>query len=161
MHPTVELLYPARLNLRGQHLFEQGVETPVSFELATELHDNPRFKVRGLNTREAIEHAARSGRPQGEALLEAIREAANSLDVDDDGNFDRNGKPDHRALSDLLGYPVSVEERDRAIAPHAGRLEDAQDGDKAEPKKGGVVIKRASAEAKPKPAPVDEEAVEI
>jgi hypothetical protein len=152
MTPTAELLYPARLNLGGV-VFEKGIVKPVDFDLACTLNESPRFKVRGLNSREAIEHLKKEGRPVGEALTIAIREAADSLD-EDDANYDRNGKPSHHAISTVLGYPITVNERDKALgltmkAAPAGRLETA-DGNTEQPVRKGslTVTTRTSAEQK-------------
>ncbi len=155
MSPTAELLPPLlRLN-DGGTVFKKGVPQPVSYDMARKLAASPRFKVTGLDTKEAVEAAALAARPKGEALLQAIRDAASDLDIDDDANFDRHGKPDHRALSDKLGFPVSAAERDRALgigqrSASIGQLESA---DGRVEKKGGVNIKRAAAPAKAAPAP--------
>ena len=122
--PQVELLQPNRLNIGGT-IYLKGVKTPVDMGTALDFDGNPRFKVTGLDTRAAVEHRERLGRPEGAGLLKAIREAADDLDVDDDTSFDRLGKPALAALAERLGYQVTKEERDRALAsvekaPQAG-----------------------------------------
>ena len=102
------------LNYGGQ-MFKMGVTTPVSFEIARKLRHNPRFLVEGLDTAESVEDALIASRPESDDLMESIRDANDALDLDDDSNFDRHGKPDHRALSEKLGYPITPEERDRAL----------------------------------------------
>ena len=124
MVPEVELIQPARLNIDGV-IYKRGERVPVEFDVAYQLAADPRFKVHGLDTRAAVEHREKQGRPLGDDLMQAIREAADELDPDDDASFDRLGKPAIAALSDALGYPVPKEERDRALggvvkAPQAG-----------------------------------------
>ena len=121
--PEVELIQPSRLNLDGK-VYKRGERVPVDFDVAYELARNPRFKVHGLDTRAALEHREKQTRPLGDDLMQAIRDAADDLSEDDD-NYDRQGKPAVAALSAALGYPVTKEERDRALggvvkAPQAG-----------------------------------------
>ena len=148
MQTTVELLTPFRLNLQGV-IYERGVETPVDFDTAVALSEDERFRVRGLNSREALDHAAKQTRPSGGELMDAIREAVDSLD-EDDANYDRSGKPSVDALSRVLGYPVSVEERDRAMSGSTTGQLDAAD---SQTKKTGVVIKKATPAAPKTNAP--------
>ena len=147
--PTAELVQPARLNLGGV-LYERGKEVPVSFETAHELAANPRFKVSGLDTREALDFKERLGKPRGADLARAINDANDQLDADDDAAFDRTGKPSIEALSRVLGYPVTKEERDSAMnavekAPQAGKLnvdEIAAKAAERAPHKAGIVLKK-------------------
>ena len=129
MTPTAELIEPASYTTGGVR-YVKGQPVEVDFATARLLANSPRFKVLGLNTRAAIEDAANEVRPMGESLLTAIRDAANDLDVDDESNFDANGKASHYAIAKALGYDITVEERDRALGAHAsastgGKLETA------------------------------------
>ena len=123
MVPEVELIQPARLNIDGV-IYKRGERVPVEFDVAYQLAANPRFKVHGLDTRAAVEHREKQGRPLGDDLMQAIRDAADDLS-EDDANYDRLGKPAIAALSAALGYAITKEERDRALggiqkAPQAG-----------------------------------------
>ena len=65
-------------------------------------------------------------------LLRAINEAADELDIEDEENFDRGGRPSVYALSKALGYPITREERDAAMsavarAPQATRVTSASE----------------------------------
>jgi hypothetical protein len=129
---TAELLPPLlSLNVAGV-MFKKGVAVPIDLATAQSFAENPRFHVTGLHTRTAIEEAAYHGRPKGEALMEAIRSAADAFDVDDDDAWDRSGKHSVHALTKALGYAVTAEERDRALGikasiakPVSGLLETA------------------------------------
>ena len=115
MSYTAELLPPLlSINTAGK-MFKKGVALPVDLPTAQKLAENPRFHVTGLHSRTAVEEAAYHARPKGEALMEAIRNAADRFDVDDDDNWDRIGKHSVHALSKALGYAVSAAERDRAL----------------------------------------------
>ena len=183
MSYTAELLPPLlSINTAGK-MFKKGVALPVDLPTAQKLAENPRFHVTGLHSRTAVEEAAYHARPKGEALMEAIRNAADRFDVDDDDNWDRIGKHSVHALSKALGYGVSGEERDRALGqvepsraegfaprtvdpeavtgprPAAGRL-DAADGrveSTAAARAGALTIKRhgETVAAKPKAPPPD------
>jgi hypothetical protein len=118
MDLTVELQPPLLRYNDGKNTFMRGVAKPVDLETARLYENNPRFKVAGLNTRAAIDAIATATRPQGAALHEAIRAATADLEPDDDANFDRHGKFSHLAISNVLGYSVSPEERDAAL--HGG-----------------------------------------
>ena len=161
MQPTAELLSPNSLATAGR-TFKKGIPQPVDFDTAHLLEDNPRFKVTGLNTRAAVDHAAVASRPTGEELTLAIREAADSLDEDDNSSFDRNGHASHHAISVVLGYPVTVNERDKSLgliekpertraAPQAGRLDTAEGTVETTGRTGSLTIKgsgRQTPEAK-------------
>ena len=112
---TAELLPPLlSLNVGGK-MFKKGVPQPVDLPTAQAFAENPRFRVTGLHNRTAIEEAAYHSRPKGEALMEAIRVAADAFDEDDDDAWDRAGKQSIHALTKALGYAVTAEERDRAL----------------------------------------------
>ena len=131
--PQVELIGPNRMNIKG-HVFIKGEPEDVDMEMAFALRDNPRFKVTGLDTRAAVEFQEMERRPAGAGLFAAILEAQDRLDIDDDASFDRLGQPAVPALSALLGYPVSREERDAALkaAPKVVHGDDAR-GEKSAP----------------------------
>ena len=60
--PEVELVGLHRLNVGGK-VYEKGVKTPVDFAVAFALQNNPRFKVTGLDTREALDYHETQHRP--------------------------------------------------------------------------------------------------
>jgi hypothetical protein len=167
--PEVELVGLHRLNVGGK-VYERGVKTPVDFDTAFSLQNNPRFKVTGLDTREALDYRETQTRPTGRALYDAILDANDRLDVDDDESFDRNGKPSVAALSHILGYPISREERDAALnavekAPQAPKQVDTEEikaaaavSDKLTP---GVHLKRAAKAVPAGEAAADEPKVTV
>ena len=162
--PQVELIGPNRMNIKG-HVFIKGEPEDVDMEMAFALRDNPRFKVTGLDTRAAVEFQEMERRPAGAGLFAAILEAQDRLDIDDDASFDRQGKPSVAALSHVLGYPITKEERDAALkaAPKVVHGEDgkvstvspAEIAAHAAQREGGkpITIKRQGA---PAPAVVEE-----
>ena len=145
--PEVELVGLARLN-RGGKLFIKGVREPVDFETALALKDNPRFKVYGLDTREALAYQETQTRPRGADLYDAINEAIDALEPDDE-NYDRSGKAAVGVLSSALGYPVTKEERDAAMASI-----------RKTPQAGGAPIP-ADARAEPEPVPAEPKPVKL
>ena len=160
MVPEVELIQPARLNIDGV-IYKRGERVPVEFDVAYQLAADPRFKVHGLDTRAAVEHREKQGRPLGDDLMQAIREAADELDPDDDASFDRLGKPAIAAIGNALGYPITKEERDRALAsvqkaPQAGPEPIDTGAIKAAAEERRLVLKKAGKAA----APVAEKAEE-
>ena len=114
--PTATLLELNRLNIGGAEMYHRGVETEVTVATALRLAQDPRFMVKGLTTRDLVEHQEAQSRPRGKDLYDEIRTAADDLDPDNDDNFDRSGRPSVSALSAALGYPITAEERDAAIA---------------------------------------------
>ena len=54
-------------------------------------------------------------RPEGDALIEAIRGQFAGLGADD---FGKDGTPLVKPLEDALGYDITAEERDQAWAVH-------------------------------------------
>jgi hypothetical protein len=168
--PEVELIGLHRLNYGGR-VYEKGVKTPVDFDVAFALQNNPRFKVTGLDTREALDYRDTQHRPSGQALYDAILDANDRLDVDDDANFDRLGKPSIDALARILGYPISKEERDAALnavekAPQAPKQVDTEEikaaaAAAAGKPVGGVHMKRAGKPASGDEAAADEPKVTV
>lgn len=164
--PEVELVGLHRLNVGGK-VYEKGVKTPVDFAVAFALQNNPRFKVTGLDTRAALDYRETQHRPSGKELFDAINDANDRLDVDDDESFDRSGKPALDALARILGYPISREERDAALnavekAPQAPKQVDTEEikaaaaaAAAAGKPTGGVHMKKAG-----KPASADEAAAD-
>ena len=125
--PTAELIGPNRMNIDGK-VYLKNKPVPIDMETAFSLANNPRFKVSGLTSREVVEFQEMQRRPREPDLLRAINEAADMLDVDDEDNFDRSGRPSVAALSKALGYPITKEERDAALnavekAPQAGKTD--------------------------------------
>ena len=72
--PEVELLGLNRLNIEGV-VYHKGVKTPVDFDTAFSLKKNKRFKVTGLDTREALDYQDMQTRPRGADLHAAISAA--------------------------------------------------------------------------------------
>jgi hypothetical protein len=111
--PTAELIKPKSYNHLGR-IWKQGVEVEITEELAADLEDNPRFRIRGYGA--SREARVASGKPKGrDELHQAIRDAADRLDIDNEAHFTVTGKPECQALSEILGYPTSASERDQAI----------------------------------------------
>ncbi|MEY9560466.1 hypothetical protein [Sinorhizobium fredii] len=149
--PKVELLKPRSLNLLGR-IWTRGVEEDVDFETARALVDNPRFKVRGLSV-SATEADEETAKPKDkETLYAAIREAADQLDVDDESAFTSTGKPNQRALSEILGYTITAAERDAAIAPKTKTAEPETESGSS---RAGVRITKVSGPKAQKQAALD------
>lgn len=149
--PEVELVSLNRMNVGGK-VFENGKRTEVDFETAFALAGNPRFRVYGLDTREALEHRELNNRPRGADLVSAILVAVDRLDVDDDSSFDRVGKPSVTALAGVLGYPVTMEERDLALRSGAKPqiLPADDDGEEIKPKP-AIKIRKTPVEERKEP----------
>ena len=156
MSATAELIYPASYSTHG-HQFFKGVPKPIGFDVAARLSSDPRFKISGMTSQAAVDAIALSSRPIGDELMAAIREAADGLDVDEEANFTATGKPNHHALSQALGFPVSPEERDRAMhlksspveatkEDFTGKLETVETAPVA-PKKPVIIIPKPKAPA--------------
>lgn len=126
MQSKVTLQYPSSLHTHGM-VFHKGVETPVSYEIARALKNNPRFQVAGLNSQAAVDAEALASKPRGEDLLREIRASIATFE-DVDQNYDRAGKPCFRLLSNVLGYPVSPAERDAALEAPAEPVAPAKSG---------------------------------
>ncbi len=138
--PTAELLKPATLHAYGR-VWVRGEKEPIDNDLAAILEDNPRFRVRGFGTKDDDKAEAGPARPKGQALLAAIREAVDGLDVEDESSFTASGAPNVHAVSYALGYPVSRAELDKAMQTPAETP--ATDDDLVSGKKSGrVKIKR-------------------
>ena len=124
--PTAELIKPKSYNHLGR-IWKQGEVVEITEELAADLEDNPRFRIRGFGA--AREARVTSGKPKGrDELHQAIRDVADRLDPDNEAHYTVTGKPECQALSEILGYHVTATERDQAI---------------------GVVRKAATVEAEP------------
>lgn len=129
--PTAELLKPARLNYLGR-VWERGVQEPVDLETARILEDNPRFRVRGFAEAEPRQADTAPVRADSTQILHAkIRDAVDRLDVDDEEAFSASGKPQPAAVSAILGYDVTAEEIDAALANPRKPAATAQDLDMA------------------------------
>jgi hypothetical protein len=144
------LIQPNRLNIGGV-VYEKGKRVEVDMETAFGFAGNPRFKVHGLDSRAAFEFKELANRPHGAVLYDAINDAIDRLDPDDDASFERNGKPSVAAISNVLGYPVTAAERDAATVAPKVTLEAAEPAPaKAE---GGSRIVRPSNLKIKQPAP--------
>jgi hypothetical protein len=113
---------PHRLNKAGI-VFERGVPRhDVPLELIRELENDERFVIKMADKDERIAArkavVAADGRPDKLAdRLEAIKGAIAELDIDVESNFTKSGLPDARALTAILGWQVTSNERDQAMAP--------------------------------------------
>jgi hypothetical protein len=122
--------HPLTFSHRGRR-WAQGDSHPVDRAEARYLNETGHFEIdwgqSGAPQVQAADSATGSddevhndgekgGRPEGAALYDAIREAADDLDPDDDAAFDGNGKPALAALNAKLGYEITVEELDRDLA---------------------------------------------
>jgi hypothetical protein len=110
--PTAELILPKSYNTLGR-IWRQGEVVDVTDEVAAVLADNPRFAIRDA-MQPAVKIIEKPGKPAGEALLAAIRTAADQLDADNESHFTVSGKPECHALDEVLGYTVTATERDAA-----------------------------------------------
>ena len=125
--PTATLKELNRLNIGGTEMYHRGVPREVDVQTALRLAQDPRFDVAGLTTRDLVEHQQMQSRPVDADLNAAIVDAIDALDVDDDANFDRSGRASVAAISGVLGYPITVEERDAATATPRVKLEAADE----------------------------------
>jgi hypothetical protein len=151
--PEATLLKPKRLSVLGVVL-ERDKPRMVSPEVARILDRrwsaNCRVdwrKTGPVEEPEVEQEEAPDGRPADkQQRLAAIRAAVDKLDPDDESHFTRTGKPDARALSEILGWQVTAEERDEAMAQAA----DAPPEDSAEDKPSRVrIVRKPKAEADP------------
>ena len=158
MSATAELQFPASYSTHGKQFFK-GVPTEVSFDLAARLSQDQRFKISGMTSQAAVDALALVIRPEGDALMAAIREANDGLDIDDEANFTASGKPSHLALGQALGFPVSGEERDRAMRLKSSPVEAVKEAfiGKLEIAEGAAigVARKPSIVVKPKAPAVD------
>jgi len=109
--PTAELIKPKTYNTLGR-IWKQGEQVEVTDEVAAELAANPRFLVHGPPA--PVKIIKQLGKPAGQALHEAIRAAADQLDVDNEEHFTVDGKPEVHTLEVALGYTLTAAERDAA-----------------------------------------------
>ena len=120
--PTAELIKPKSYNHLGR-IWKQGEVVEITEELAAELEDNPRFRIRGFGA--AREARVTSGKPKGrDELHEAIRDAADRLDPDNEAHYTVTGKPECQALSGdprLPGHRQRARPGDRRHRPQGRR----------------------------------------
>ena len=140
--PTATLLELNRLNIGGAEMYHRGVETEVTVATALRLAQDPRFKVKGLTTRDLVEHQEAQSRPRGKDLYDEIRTAADDLDPDNDDNFDRSGRPS-----------VSAHQRGARLPDHGGRARrrDGAEGRGRPGRRGGAARLGQHAAAPPAP----------
>jgi hypothetical protein len=116
--PSVILQRPNRVNVMGQ-MFERGVVTPVSQEIARALEENPRFIVKwakGEDQNAPDEDTGPKKPVVRQKRMSMIRAAIDQLSEDDEKVWTKDGRPDARALSKILGWTVTNQERDEALA---------------------------------------------
>lgn len=136
-----------RYNTRGI-MFERGVVTPVEPHIALEVEEDPVQSERFVVKLSSDERLALSQRSSGERArdeldseirrephieptenqtekvltegekLEAVRRAMDELDPDNEEHFTNAGKPDARALTQILGWNVTAALRDAALGTH-------------------------------------------
>jgi hypothetical protein len=118
--PQATLLQPRRLGIRGIVLLKD-VPTPVSPDLARVLARRPNVQVDWTedgpyaDADDGVSVDA-DGRPlDKDERLDAIATAIDELNPDNEEHFTRAGKPEVRALSAVLGWPVTAAERDEAM----------------------------------------------
>lgn len=152
---------PRRINTHG-HIFERGVEQTVSAEVGRSLENDDRFDVRFDKAELAAPLAAsqqqsgseKPSRPESkEARIAAIRDAIGELDEDNEDHWTNDGKPDARALTSILGWQVTSDERDDALAQPDGQQPtmEQQAAPSGKGRRGGVKIVRKNGA----PAPLD------
>jgi len=136
---------PRTYSVEG-YVFRRGVEVPVP----RSLEDIVRSRRQYFDYRDVDEEQRERERMESEFLDmpqdekdERIRKATLELDPDNEDHFTKSGKPQVDALSSVLGFRITSEDRDRATS---ARL-----------RKGGVRIERGSSSD----SGDDEEAVEV
>lgn len=137
MSSTVKLLKPRTFSTMG-YRFERGVETAVPYAVAKHLENDDRFEVvvdrSKAPTQYEREGVDKNGRPVNRNVrLQAIRDAADKLDIDDESNFTSTGLPDARKLTQILGWQVTTIERDEAIRRAPRSAPTAEDPIEEEP----------------------------
>lgn len=122
---------PRRLHTKGITFQRDVPQEDVPRDIAEALYEDGRFLVR-FNANEANAASAQEAvaaqtdpedgetdkriKPQNlQARYAAINEAADQLDLDNEANFTKEGKPDARALSAILGWVVTSKDRDEAL----------------------------------------------
>lgn len=107
-----------RIHVYG-HLFLSGIPQPVSNAVATQIETGEyeaQFKVVREKLDPTPAPTSKSTRPADAATrVDMIRDAMLELDEDVDSNWTTNGKPDARALTSILGWQVTSEDRDAAV----------------------------------------------
>ena len=96
-----------------------GVYVPPGTRINLD-HDEAERKLRSglvrLPDRNDSEGQAARLKPQGDDLFRAIALKIPELDKDDRESWTADGKPNTRALAELLGYPISARDRDEGVA---------------------------------------------
>lgn len=118
---TATLLYPSTYRMKGAK-FEKGVRTNVSLPVAAYLMALENFYVdlNGASMAEvqesiSVSREERRKPEDGDQVMRDIQRMADLLDPETESNFLKDGRPDARALSRMLGYTVTAEERDEAL----------------------------------------------
>jgi hypothetical protein len=156
--PEITLLKPRRLFIHGV-MFERGKPKMASAAIGRTLDGRPNVKVDWTKTGPVepgpVEEARDAdGRPKDKATrIEAIRDAMTKLDPDNESHYTRSGKPDARALTEILGWQVSAADRDEALAIEPGPDDPAEDdhlGEEDKPATSRVkIIRKPRAEVDP------------
>lgn len=122
---------PRRINTKGILFVREVPVENVPRDIAEQLDADERFIVKftagdsvAPEREEAIEaqedeNTGETGKrikPKNAAeRYAAINDAADQLDLDNDAHFTKDGKPDARALSSILGWVVTSADRDAAL----------------------------------------------
>lgn len=123
--PTATLLRPRSMRKNGNR-YLKGVPTPINLNEVPDFKMDEHFEVDTSDVTPAeIQTAVLASADEKkdptrkpldpDAVYTAIQKAYQGLDVDDATNFLKDGRPDARVLSRILGYTVSATERDAAL----------------------------------------------
>ena len=96
-----------------------GVYVPPNVKIGLDPDEAEDKLRRGLvrrPRRDDSEGRAARLKPEGDGLSRAIALRIPELDKDDRESWTADGKPNTRALAELLGYPITGKERDEGVA---------------------------------------------
>jgi hypothetical protein len=131
---------PARIVFLDGTEFIRGVEKPVTKEFYDLLKNRGNYFLRSeveesddLKDEETPETKDKKPKARQE-VTDAILKAIGQLDVDAKDSFLSDGRPDARALSKVLGWQVTSNERDEALKAVA-----------VAPARTGIIIRRKNA----------------
>lgn len=95
-----------------------GVYVPPNVKIGLDADEAEDKLRRGLvrpSGKDSESQAAKL-KPEGDGLSRAIALRIPELDKDDRESWTADGKPNTRALAELLGYPITGKERDEGVA---------------------------------------------
>lgn len=119
--PKATLLYPVSCKVGGKTFRKnQGQEVDIPLAVYLSTRENFSVDMDGLTAKEIQDHmfsreksAQKPHDPQ--VLMNQIKIAAVALDPEDKSNLTKENRFDSRALSRVLGYTVTSDERDEAL----------------------------------------------